>query len=834
MSPLGIPAGFYCPLPGIIVPIKREVKEEPEETKHIPFLIAADGSDFYDIDPPVVAEPTGPQGEESGSSENPIDLEDDDDLLVAGHEIDGSPAPPVSSPKPIFTYAMPIRSVPLPGLSLPGLSFQSQAAVQQADSVSKTMQPDTYVPLDYPISEARSVLHDARPDTRAFQSDGSPAPTKCFEFALLWSPLSHHLVCGHTTTTASVVGCGETCAVSDHASWVALGKAVPCNVHGCPNYAAPATESTMLGIEDMFGSLNHPTPSSLPAIPDIFRSAGKEIDYTRRAMDGEGGFEAPTTCFSQLRDAPLAHTLVCGHRHETKVPRPCHANCELRRFQDRKPVEKSSFPCEVDDCGKMRRHERLALRSFKNHRITKSASATKRPAMSMRVQRAVFDLAINGTRKLGFENARARRPEALYGVAPLLLPSDVANSQELINADRVTPDNHNSHSLGAEGYRSDGFWSMPADQYARMIEAEDGVIIEPNSPASYAFSDHEDDEDATTDFDMPDTYCVCDAPADGYMVECIRCDKSFHPACVGKGFADLQHLTDEQRHAARELDAQHHLDTGVFTCQVCDDKSKLAQEMLRGKPTRDSLNADIMRRVHEQNAAEREADTTERNRAMFGEGDEAPAGQTRTVRVSTRQTEKRKGIDVMIAMPGIDSRLAAQAAIKPLGTWVISKSDTDAEIVNHLRQMKCAKSGTISCGYCGKKKQGVYFHCLKCKLWDCCDDCAKSGASHALPSHRFAARHTRETHPMTTPEAAADDVGKDGETERKYKPSSGRGTIRYQRSRIAMPSVLGRSRIAKKTVKSAKPEVTKEKAGASKRKQTPDTLFVGHDEDMEL
>ncbi|EMC92212.1 hypothetical protein BAUCODRAFT_281987 [Baudoinia panamericana UAMH 10762] len=77
--------------------------------------------------------------------------------------------------------------------------------------------------------------------------------------------------------------------------------------------------------------------------------------------------------------------------------------------------------------------------------------------------------------------------------------------------------------------------------------------------------------------DIAHTYCVCAAPADGYMVECIKCTKNFHPHCVGKGQSSYyEYQRDDLRDLRRQDDAAHWNAEGTFTCARCDEAARSA------------------------------------------------------------------------------------------------------------------------------------------------------------------------------------------------------------------------------------------------------------------
>lgn len=70
-------------------------------------------------------------------------------------------------------------------------------------------------------------------------------------------------------------------------------------------------------------------------------------------------------------------------------------------------------------------------------------------------------------------------------------------------------------------------------------------------------------------------HCVCKKPYDSNMVVCTKCDKYFHPVCVGKGPQDARMYDDQQLSLRAYMrDAQEHGKTADFCCQNCDQKAK--------------------------------------------------------------------------------------------------------------------------------------------------------------------------------------------------------------------------------------------------------------------
>lgn len=82
---------------------------------------------------------------------------------------------------------------------------------------------------------------------------------------------------------------------------------------------------------------------------------------------------------------------------------------------------------------------------------------------------------------------------------------------------------------------------------------------------------------ATGDFDEEETHCVCESPADEFMLECAQCAKAFHPGCLGKGnFPGTQYECDEEERADffKQDHDKYRATDKELTCLECDEKAK--------------------------------------------------------------------------------------------------------------------------------------------------------------------------------------------------------------------------------------------------------------------
>ncbi|KAI7344024.1 hypothetical protein KC336_g22983, partial [Hortaea werneckii] len=88
----------------------------------------------------------------------------------------------------------------------------------------------------------------------------------------------------------------------------------------------------------------------------------------------------------------------------------------------------------------------------------------------------------------------------------------------------------------------------------------------------------DDQEEAQLDlgnFDEVMRYCVCQSPAEESMIACEGCEKSFHPACVGKGRFSKAHYEGPQRYDCMRMDLEFwKKQDEPFLCKACEKKAE--------------------------------------------------------------------------------------------------------------------------------------------------------------------------------------------------------------------------------------------------------------------
>ncbi|TKA65340.1 hypothetical protein B0A55_09438 [Friedmanniomyces simplex] len=637
-------------LPGAHVRIKQETREEEEDTEYTPMLIPDDGLDDDIHNQEAHREPAAP------GDAKPVYIQGDGHVASAGREAQDVPQPTSNQPAPGTLLSLTMRPAqsssaaaksqlawnPRPQMRKPTMP-QAYNSVQQ-------MNPSTLLPLDNPSFTTGQV-------TRVLEPCLSPSPTQCFEQQLINSPFTHHLLCDHIVITATKLPCGILCAVSSYAVGVVHGESILCDVDGCRNKP------------EFIPYVSFPLFEDLPA---DFRTGQRAVDPNKRVRDADGE-EAPTVCFVDHRWSPYTHILICGHEHYTTVPEACHENCKTRQSADRKPAERAKFACVVKACQELQKKMASVLRPFNNARVKKLRQPSKlgrdKNISPERLAREIGSLRVEGTAKLGYAQAVQEGPPVGYA-GPVGRPTKYINNMELAKGQRLDFDNDRPHSFGARGDRNGGFFSVPENAHRQMVENENGGLfeVEANSSNRRALHmegrfDHEDrseqveDEHAGVgDLFVAQTHCVCDSPADSYMVQYVRCDRHFHPSCVGKGRFSIHDYGGDNHHKVMQADAaRYHQAETEFMCKECDGRAQLAQ-------------------------------------AMLGHGAQ------RALRASTRRA-KKTDVDTSGEDHGLDDGtdgVVAQAAPQPLSAWILLKCDTNITVIQSLRQRTDRKVSGLS------------------------------------------------------------------------------------------------------------------------------------------
>ncbi|KAK0344839.1 hypothetical protein LTR94_012928 [Friedmanniomyces endolithicus] len=715
--------------------IKQEIKDEPEDADYTPMLIPDDGFDDY----------TGHQAEHhevaQPSDSKPVHVQDGDRVTSVDRGAQHMSQRTYNLPGLGMVSSLPMRpatySVATATTAVnPGVHVRKLTMPQLYNRVQQ-MTPGTLLPLDAPSFATGQV-------TRVRQPCGSPFPTRCFESQLINSPSAHRLLCDHVVVTMGSQPCGSNCAVSPHAAGMPDGETILCDVDGCRYKPVFMTYAPAPAFEDL---------------PSDFRTGPRSIDPYRRVLD-DTGEEAHTVCFVQHRRAPYTHTLMCGHEHNTLVPEACHANCKTRQTADRKPAEKSKFSCAVKVCHDREKAKDKVLRPFNNARVKKAqqlfnTSRNKR-VHPERLARELGGLRVDGTRKLGYAQA-VQEQQSRAGAGAMRPPTEYVDNMELVKGQRLDFDNAQPHYSRAGGNGTAAFRSMPENAYHQMVENENGgfsevvannwhgtgLPMEGQVNRADRAEQREDERAGSEGLFVAQTHC------------CGRCDRHFHPSCVGQGAYSSHEYNSHQRHEAMQADADFYNRAGRdFACKECGDRARLAQ-------------------------------------AMLGQGTQ------RSLRASKRRANKPSEA-VLDEEDGVTDHAMFHPAPQPLSAWVLLKCETDVKEVQTLRQRTDGKNSKYSCGSCSKAIRGLYFHCLspQCKSWNCCDRCAVGGVGHVNGSHRFEALHTGDhaSLPMAEATAVQSEAGKE-----VYKAPSRNATVKRQPQKRKTTATPKHTAAAKKT-----------------------------------
>ncbi|KAK5716224.1 hypothetical protein LTR17_016566 [Elasticomyces elasticus] len=776
-------------LPGLTY----HIKPEPEESQSTPVLFEDDGLDYLEE---VRREAPEQRAERTTRIYNRFgdEIELEPRANVYGH-VDPPQTTSQTMPKMPMTMTMRPR----------------------VNNPLKEVNAGTLLPLDRPKYSVVGWQNSGIPVMRSFQAGGAPYPTVCFERQLLYEPQKHHLLCGHIASTQYIQACGGNCASSAFASGRALGDEIACGTQGCRYYSAPATA---------------PPAPGLGSLPESFRTGPSAIDLHTRKLNRHGE-EDPTTCFFDLRTSPKSHMLICGHVYTTRNLRACFSNCNPH-FNGKAAELYTTAWCERGDCKIANKGPKSMMRPFNNSKVQKPQRPAKK-AYTGPVQRMLHSLAIEGTPMLGFAQATREphlaRPE----------PTEYVNSMAHVANQNLDPVNERPHSYGIGGQRNGGFDTMPDHVHAEMVEDEGGVLIateanRTNHRARHVDgrfdredrAEHVEDEPAhDAELIMPNLFCVCKSLADSNMIACVRCEKPFHPCCISKGTASVWEYENE-RDKALQADADYWRDEDhAFSCSDCD---KIVAERGAARMT----GADALRMVKEQvaadakaHAAERETyqtdaaaelrlarrknrndpealkaaedhyrtetrDPLDRDEELFGE-DHNAALRNQGHKGGSARLKKRDPTEGLRAVRGPGSRIGKKTrttrTMGPAVTTAFERSVqnccvTDAVVVNMHRMRNPVEKSGLSCMMCCKPIRGLYFHCLKCTSWNCCNGC--SSASHSHKTHTFEALHPRAA--QTAEEGATAEDAATVEETRPLKRSTATSASRERLQKRTTPA----------------------------------------------
>lgn len=852
---------------------------------------------------------------EAAYPEHPIIIRDDDDEYAPSETV--APLLDANSTAAVQTFNLPGLGVGLafrPATDLNGLTRW------QPDEISSSNPPTGFVqagaaaarPLESAKERPMPVEETPMPTTKTTQptneglfipqdhgfgaasttqlrkcgADGERAPTVCFEGVLLNHPHHHLLSCGDTVQTTDVVGCGSNCKQSIVFDGKPRGRPIECSEDKCRR-EAKAFASLFIPPKNGRPTARSATPShvyNLDSEADIRRFAEKN----QETIDQLGGL-IMNEAFNNRGYGRSRKASRSDRKRSASPP-----NVRTRSYRMRDPLP-SPEPNPEDEAERML----LArLNAAKGNRMPASS------ALSALTPRERANLTVIGKDKLMGAPARPKRVQQLQdSMEGVLMPQapvtqrsrelemlkvagtpalamSLENAQQqgpwkVANAEEMKKPDSKPWSMAKGGIRNHeaGMIGMKEDTYVEMIQAEDGVIIEEEDTGSDRLvrlygrfakdNTHESlaDQDvqrANGDMDLAETHCICENPADGFMLPCSRCDKSFHPHCIGKGQNAKEAYEGEERMELlrADIDTINADDSADFTCQACDENAALAQRMLGDAARKLKKGGSVLRDLRRQGTAEAKAmDLTRkklnaaaekrRNGALFGEdADDDSDGEVLSL----------PGDIPNILRKVADRKSRVSKSTRPRRTFapaVPAKDNIKASIISTPADIAAAQAlndaadSKLKCHICRKSIYGVHFHCLKCKdsQIDVCNACVEKGASHISTKHEFEVRHASgpvQVAPRMAPleaglvaeEAEALEAENTGELDVEMgdapvvKPPSAAPPNPYANAHLQPPS-------AKSTVP-RKPQSRAVTSGAGTRTESPAKLAAAEGGDVEM
>ncbi|KAK3725465.1 hypothetical protein LTR37_000435 [Vermiconidia calcicola] len=322
--------------------------------------------------------------------------------------------------------------------------------------------------------------------------------------------------------------------------------------------------------KELFGdSFALPIRSSAPALPQRLFSNSENGNLE----------EASTACWDQYRFQPYRHVLTCGHVIDTaKVRRACGPNCRpssgaeskskgpqilclertcvrVRKVQAAREVSifvprKGKAPTRRPTPRAAKKTSEPMQTNGEDSLFLPEASQAVEPAKATLPPRELANLRTDGTAALRYGTARRGRASGVPG-------SDKQARQS--KSVKVEEQTYEFQGNGAMGQAQDsdpdtGMWSMAEDKYDQNANEQPGRVLRDLSPSQLLpriqvdVGDEDDmnEDDSTTleaqvegvqpdgSYAAPEIHCVCKSPHDSKMQQCVECERSFHPECIGK------------------------------------------------------------------------------------------------------------------------------------------------------------------------------------------------------------------------------------------------------------------------------------------------------------
>ncbi|KAI7279642.1 hypothetical protein KC345_g5254 [Hortaea werneckii] len=455
-------------------------------------------------------------------------------------------------------------------------------------SVEETAPNDEglFVPHQQPLPGAQEKK------LRALEPNGERSATVCFEGACLDRPHHHVLACGHEIMTAKIEACGSNCKQSIKAD----GKVsrAPFRCHQCadagkvnifmPRRGRNVVKPRPSQPSHVYG--NDPDADRLriaeKAEETMVGMTGLMVDHTRRGSTisrrrPKRSLSPPnvTTRRSYREREPFRKEETVEQRLEREAEEKAVA--ALQKGVATKYAEKRTTTfisgLEASRVGLKGREAQNLDMDFNDSMFGSSLNPRRRPrriaepqpldqqmpdAPERSRQTEIDRLKVAGTSRMGFGNATQPLPP-------------VANVEEMIRPARFS----NAHGNG--GYRSDPFFSHTEERHHKMVREENTTfssILQGDTLMSLD-DDQEEAQPHLGNFDEVLRYCVCQSPAEESMIACERCEKAFHPACVGKGRFSKAHYEGSQRYDCLRMDMEYwKRQDEPFLCKACGKKAK--------------------------------------------------------------------------------------------------------------------------------------------------------------------------------------------------------------------------------------------------------------------
>ncbi|KAI7240775.1 hypothetical protein KC330_g1003 [Hortaea werneckii] len=699
------------------------IKQEPETEAHQPFPVDDDikTKDLASL-PPIPHQTYdlpgfGDAGLPIRTLEDHVNKEDNQrsvEALAASFDAEFFPQQPTPSTKLATGPALQSSEFPVPSV---------EEAVSDDDE-------GLFVPYQQPFRR------DQQKKLRAPERNGKRSATVCFEGACLERPHHHILGCGHEVMTTKIEACGSNCKQSievDGKVYRAPFRCLQCADAGKVNIFMPRRGRSVVRHRPskpshIYG--NNPEADRLrieeKAEEAMTGMTGLLVSHERMRRDSTVSHRRPKRSLSP----PNVMTRK-SYREREPLNREETVDQRLQREAEEKAVaalqegvaskyaEKRTTTfisgLEASRVGLKGREAQNLDMDFKDSMFGSSLNprrgprrAAQSPTPDVQMQDApqrprqteVDRLKVAGTTRMGFNNATQPLPP-------------VANMEEMIRPARFS----NAHGNG--GYRSDPFFSHTEERHHKMLREENTALslgLQRDTLLSLD-DDQEEVQPALGKFDEVERHCVCQSPAEESMIACERCDKPFHPACVGKGRHSKAHYEGPHRYDCLRMDMEYwKKQDEPFLCNACEKKAAPLGSL---------------------GSRKRGADEHE--------DESLGAPQTRGAAKAKKARREEK--------PAVNASDANFEMEDQGETNIIGKIVGSAQKLLEARSMASLKKKTaasIMCEICDGHILGIFYRCKHCASersdgngFAVCEDCLTSNpeATHKGPLHVFEVQH---------------------------------------------------------------------------------------------